>query len=149
MPSQTILNIVLADDHEVVRGGLKLLLETEPDFEVVAEAGDVDTARRCVRKHHPNVLVLDLNMPGKPVLEAIPGLRAEAPATQIVVLTMRDDLAFVEEARRAGAVGYVLKESAGSDLVDAIRRAAVGERYMNRTLAERLVAQRITKSGWD
>ena len=109
VPSQETLNIVLADDHEVVRGGLKLLLETEPDFEVVAEAGDIDAARRCVREHHPKVLVLDLNMPGKPVLEAIPGLRKEAPDTQIVVLTMRDDVAFVREAREAGALGYVLK----------------------------------------
>ena len=149
MPSQETLNIVLADDHEVVRGGLKLLLETEPDFEVVAEAGDIDAARRCVREHHPKVLVLDLNMPGKPVLEAIPGLRKEAPDTQIVVLTMRDDVAFVREAREAGALGYVLKEAAGSDLVDAIRRAAAGEQYINRRLAVRLVVERTRRSGWD
>jgi two-component system, NarL family, response regulator NreC len=149
VPSQETLNIVLADDHEVVRGGLKLLLETEPDFEVVAEAGDIDAARRCVREHHPKVLVLDLNMPGKPVLEAIPGLRKEAPDTQIVVLTMRDDVAFVQEAREAGALGYVLKEAAGSDLVDAIRRAAAGERYLNRRLAERLVVERTRTSSWD
>lgn len=149
MPSQETLNIVLADDHEVVRGGLKLLLETEPDFEVVAEAGDIDAARRCVREHHPKVLVLDLNMPGKPVLEAIPGLRKEAPDTQIVVLTMRDDVAFVHEAREAGALGYVLKEAAGSDLVDAIRRAAAGERYINRRLAARVVVERMHRSGWD
>ncbi len=149
MPSQETLNIVLADDHEVVRGGLKLLLETEPDFEVVAEAGDIDAARRCVREHHPKVLVLDLNMPGKPVLDAIPGLRKEAPDTQIVVLTMRDDVAFVHEAREAGALGYVLKEAAGSDLVDAIRRAAAGERYINRRLAERLVVERTRTSSWD
>jgi two-component system response regulator NreC len=149
VPSQETLNIVLADDHEVVRGGLKLLLETEPDFEVVAEAGDIDAARRCVREHHPKVLVLDLNMPGKPVLEAIPGLRKEAPDTQIVVLTMRDDLAFVHEAREAGALGYVLKEAAGSDLVDAIRRAAAGEQYINRRLAGRLVVERGRRSGWD
>lgn len=140
---------MLADDHEVVRGGLKLLLERELDFEVVAEAGDVDAARRCVREHHPNVLVLDLNMPGKPVLEAIPSLRKEAPDTQIVVLTMRDEVAFVEEARQAGALGYVLKEAAGSDLVDAIRRAATGQRYINRHLAGRLIAERMRRSSWD
>jgi len=149
LPSQERLNIVLADDHEVVRGGLKLLLETEPDFEVVAEAGDIDAVRRCVREHHPHVLVLDLNMPGKPVLEAIPGLRKQAPDTQIVVLTMPDDVAFVEEARRAGALGYVLKEAAGSDLIDAIRRAAAGERYVNRHLAGRLAAERMRRSSWD
>jgi two-component system, NarL family, response regulator NreC len=148
MFSQT-LRIVLADDHEIVRGGLKLLLEAEPDIEVVAEAGDIDAVRTCVRHHRPTVLVLDLNMPGKPVLDAIPGLRAEAPDTQIVVLTMRDDAAFVEEARRAGALGYVLKEAAGSELIDAIRRAADRQPYINRHLAGRLVAQRMRRSSWD
>ena len=79
------IRIVLADDHQVVRRGLQLLLNSEPDFEVVAEAGDVDAARRYVRGHKPTVLVLDLNMPGGSVLEAIPSLRQEAPDTQIVV----------------------------------------------------------------
>jgi two-component system response regulator NreC len=144
-----MLRIVLADDHQVVRGGLRLLLEAEPDFEVVAEAGDIASTRRCVRQHHPSVLVLDLNMPGGSVLDAIPGLRSEAPDTQIVVLTMRDDLAFVEEARQSGALGYVLKEEAGAELVTAIRRAAGGERYINRHLAGRLVVGRMRKVTWD
>jgi two-component system response regulator NreC len=149
LPSQKMLKIVLADDHQVVRGGLRLLLESEPDFEVVAEAGEIASARRCVREHSPSVLVLDLNMPGGSVLDAIPGLRSEAPDTQIVVLTMRDDLAFVEEARQAGALGYVLKEEAGTELVTAIRRAAGGERYINRQLAGRLVVEHMRKSNWD
>jgi two-component system response regulator NreC len=143
-----MLQIVLADDHQVVRGGLKLLLEAEPDFEVVAEAGDIASTRRCVREHHPSVLVLDLNMPGGHVLDSIPGLRSDAPNTQIVVLTMRDE-AFVEEARRAGALGYVLKDEAGTELVTAIRRAAGGERYISRQLADRLVAGHMRKSSWD
>src|SRR5437763_13564594 len=103
------IRIVLADDHQVVRRGLQLVLGGEPDFEVVAEAGDVDTARRYVRGHKPDVLVVDLNMPGGSVLEAIPSLRQEAPATQIVVLTMQEDPAFAREALRAGAVAYVLR----------------------------------------
>src|SRR5947209_14166399 len=118
------IRIVLADDHQVVRRGLEMLLNSEPDFEVVADAGDVDNARRYVRGHHPQVLVVDLNMPGGSVLEAIPSLRQEAPATQIVVLTMQEDPAFVREALRAGAVAYVLKEGADSELVEAVRRAA-------------------------
>ena len=102
------VKIVIADDHAVVRSGLRMLLDSEAGFEVVAEAGDVDSARRYVRGHHPAVLVLDLNMPGGSSLEAIPGLREEFPETEIVVLTMQDDPAFAREAMRAGARGYVL-----------------------------------------
>src|SRR5215212_3694809 len=92
--------VVIADDHGVVRSGLRMLLEAEPDLEVVAEAGDVADARRFVRGHRPAVLILDLNMPGEPSLYAIPQLREDFPATQIVVLTMQDDPAFAREAMR-------------------------------------------------
>jgi two-component system response regulator NreC len=144
-----MIQIVLADDHQVVRGGLKLLLEAEPDFEVVAEAGDIASTRRCVRERQPSVLVLDLNMPGGRVLDSIPGLRSDAPDTQIVVLTMRDDLAFVDEARQAGAIAYVLKDEAGAELVTAIRRAAKGEGYINRQLASRLAVKHMRDGSWD
>ena len=80
--------IVIADDHAVMRTGLRMLLEKEPDFKVVAEAGDVDSARRYVRAHRPRVLILDLQMPGEPSLPAIPQIREESPDTQIVILTM-------------------------------------------------------------
>ena len=119
--SPQLVKIVIADDHAVVRSGLRMLLDSEEAFEVVAEAGDVDAARRYVRGHHPAVLVLDLNMPGGSSLEAIPGLREEFPETQIVVLTMQDDPAFAREAMRAGALGYVLKEAADAELVEAVR----------------------------
>jgi two-component system response regulator NreC len=112
----TPIRIVLADDHAVVRAGLRLLLDNESDFEVVAEASDVDSARRYVRGHHPLVLVLDLNMPGGSSLEAIPVLREESPETQIVVLTMQQEPAFAREALGAGAIGYVLKEAADDEL---------------------------------
>jgi two-component system response regulator NreC len=138
--AQTI-RIVLADDHQVVRRGLELLLNSEAGFEVVAEAGDVDTARRYVRGHHPGVLVVDLNMPGGSVLEAIPELRRESPDTQIVVLTMQEDPAFAREALRAGALAYVLKEAAESELVEAVRRAAAGEIYLNPQLGARIAAE--------
>jgi two-component system response regulator NreC len=133
--------IVIADDHIVVRSGLRMLLDAEPDFEVVAEAGDVESARRYVRGHKPSVLVLDLNMPGEPSLPAIPKLRDEFPNTQIVVLTMQDDPAFAREAMRAGALGYVLKEAADSELVDAVRTAAGGGTYLHPRLGARLAAE--------
>ena len=135
------MRIVLADDHRVVRRGLQLLLDGEQDFEVVAEAGDVDGARRYVRGHRPSVLVLDLNMPGGSVLEAIPELRAEAPDTQIVVLTMQEDPAFAQAALSGGALAYVLKEAAETELVEAVRRAAVGEIYLNPQLGARIAAE--------
>ncbi len=135
------IRIVLADDHAVVRSGLRLLLDDEDDFEVVAEAGDVDEARRYVRGHHPRVLVLDLNMPGGSSLDAIPAMREESPDTQIVVLTMQQEPAFARQALSAGAIGYVLKEAADGELVEAVRRAAIGETYLNPSLGARIAAE--------
>ncbi len=120
------VRIILADDHRVVRSGLKMLLEKSGEFAVVAEAGDVDSARRFVHGHHPQVLVLDLNMPGGSSLDAIPLIRKESPETQIVVLTMQQETAFVRAALGAGAVGYVLKDAVDGELVEAVRHAAAG-----------------------
>jgi two-component system response regulator NreC len=141
MPSAQPIRIVLADDHAVVRTGLRLLLDSEEGFEVVAEASDVDAARRYVLGHHPSVLVLDLNMPGGSSLEAIPTLREEFPDTQIVVLTMQQEPAFAREALGAGALGYVLKEAADEELVEAVRNAAAGERYLNPRLGARIASE--------
>ena len=138
--------IVIADDHGVVRSGLRMLLDAEPDLTVVAEAGDVDSARRYVRGHKPGVLILDLNMPGESSLSAIPQLREEFPATQIVVLTMQDDPAFAREAMRAGALGYVLKEAADAELVEAVRDAARGATYLHPRLGARLAAEVVKDS---
>jgi two-component system response regulator NreC len=135
------IRIVLADDHAVVRKGLRLLLDSEQDFQVVAEAGDLDSAQRYVRGHHPAVLVLDLNMPGGSSLEAIPVIREQAPNTQIVVLTMQPEPVFARRALGAGAIGYVLKEAADDELVEAVRRAAAGESYLNPRLGARLAAE--------
>jgi len=137
---QAAIRIVLADDHQVVRSGLRLLLENEEGFEVVAEASDIDSARRYVRGHHPAVLVLDLNMPGGSSLEAIPLVREESPDTQIVVLTMQQEPAFAREALGAGALGYVLKEAADDELVEAVRNAAAGESYLNPRLGARIAS---------
>src|SRR3954452_14499019 len=123
--------IVLADDHAVVRSGLKLLLEGEEDFEVVAIAGTADDALRYVRGHKPDVLVLDLHMPGsRSSLDAIPEVSEASPTTKVVVLTMQEDPAFARRALRDGAVGYVLKEAADEELVHAVRAATRGETYL-------------------
>ena len=134
------ITIVLADDHAVVRSGLRMLLEAEPDIEVVAEAGDVDAAKRYVLGYKPTVLVLDLNMPGGSSLEAIPGVSEVSPGTAVVVLTMQEDPAFAREALQAGARGYVLKHAAGTELVQAIRAAAGGGTWLNPDLGARMAA---------
>jgi two-component system, NarL family, response regulator NreC len=135
------IKIVIADDHSVVRRGLRQLLEEETGFEVVAEAGDVESARRYVRGHHPDVLVLDLNMPGGSSLEAIPDMRAESPQTQIVVLTMQNEPAYARQALGAGVLGYVLKESAEEELVEAVKRAADGDTFLNPRLGAKVAAE--------
>src|SRR5215210_1071636 len=137
MPS----TIVIADDHAVVRSGLRMLLDAEPGLEVVAEAGTVPDALRLVRAHRPRVAVLDLNMPGGSGLDAIPKLRESTPETAIVVLTMQDDPAFARQALQSGALGFVLKEAADEELLQAVRLAAEGETYLNPRLGARLAAQ--------
>ena len=141
------ITIVIADDHQVVRAGLRLLLEAEDGFEVVAEAGDVATTERRITAYHPRVLILDLNMPGESSLPAIPRIRQSAPNTQVVVLTMQNDPAFAREALRAGAIGYVLKEAADAELVQAVRLAADGRTYLNPELGARLAAEPPTPTG--
>jgi two-component system response regulator NreC len=126
---------------------LRLLLDAEEGFEVVAEAGDVPTAERRVTAYRPRVLVLDLNMPGESSLTAIPRLRHAVPETEIVVLTMHSDPAFAREALRAGATGYVLKEAAETELLQAVRLAAEGRTYLNPELGARLVAEAPARPG--
>jgi two-component system response regulator NreC len=137
----TVTTVVIADDHAVVRSGLRMLLDAEPGLEVVAEAGDVPDAMRMVRAHRPRVVVLDLNMPGGSSLDAIPELRASTPETAIVVLTMQDDPAYARQALQNGALGFVLKEAADEELLEAVRLAAKGDTYLNPRLGARLAAQ--------
>jgi two-component system, NarL family, response regulator NreC len=138
------IRLVVADDHAVVRAGLRMLLDAEDDFSVVAEAGEIERARRMVAAHRPDVLVLDLNMPGHPSLPAIPEL---AQQTAVVVLTMQNDPAFAREALQLGALGYVLKESADAELVQAIRLAAAGRTYLNPELGARMAAAPLEPAG--
>ncbi len=135
------IDIVLADDHEVVRAGLRLLLQREQDMHVTGEAGNVTDALRLVRTRHPHVLVLDLNMPGGSSLAAIAEIKS---VCSVVVLTMQSDPGFARQALTAGALGYVLKEAAGAELVTAIRAAARGGTYLNPQLGARLAIESTT-----
>jgi two-component system response regulator NreC len=139
-PETETTTIVLADDHTVVRNALRLLLDAEPGFEVVAEAGDAEAAVRYVRGHKPTVLILDLNMPGRSSLEAVPEIRTASPGTEIVVLTMQNEPVYARRALQAGVRGYVLKEAADAELVQAVRSAALGDTYLQPTLGAKLAA---------
>jgi two-component system, NarL family, response regulator NreC len=142
-----MVNIVMADDHAVVRSGLVMILQAQEDWRVVAETGTIPDTLREVRARHPDILVLDLNMPGGSGLEAIPVIREDCPTTSIVVLTMQTDPEYARAALRAGAMSYVLKESASDDLVDAVTAATRGERYINPQLGGLLVAEPAAPEG--
>jgi two-component system, NarL family, response regulator NreC len=140
--------IVLADDHAVVRAGLRLVLDGAGDLDVLAEAGTAADALRSVLGHKPDVLVLDLNMPGELTsLEAIPKISEVSPGTRVVVLTMQENPEYARRALGAGAVGYVLKEAADDELVEAVRRAAAGETYLNPRLGVALARARTGPPG--
>jgi two-component system, NarL family, response regulator NreC len=143
----TETTVVIADDHAVVRKGLRLLIDAEPGLRVVAEAGTANDALRKARAHRAGVLILDLNMPGGSSLEAIPEIREQAPTTAIVVLTMQNDPAFARQALQSGAAGFVLKEAADDELLEAIRLAAGGGTYLNPSLGARLAAQPLEPAG--
>jgi two-component system, NarL family, response regulator NreC len=134
------IRTVIVDDHAVVRSGLRLVLEGEDDIEVVAEAADARNAVFEARAHRPDVILLDVVMPGRSGIEAIPDLLRESPETKVLVLSMQDDPAYVREAFGAGASGYVLKEAADAEVVAAVREVANGQRYVHPTLGARLVA---------
>lgn len=132
------IGIVLADDHPLIRGGLRRVLDLETDLTVLGEAGDVEDALALTERHQPRVVVLDLNMPGTPTLPAIPRFLAAAPGTAVVVLTMEAEPGFARTALRAGARGYVLKDAAEAELVEAVRSILAGGTYLDPTLGAQL-----------
>jgi DNA-binding NarL/FixJ family response regulator len=135
-----VIRVVVVDDHAVVRAGLKLLLDAETDVEVVGEAGNARDAVFEVRARQPDVVLLDVVMPGESGIEALPKLLHEAPTARVLVLSMQDDPSYVREAFAAGASGYVLKEAADAEVVGAVRAIAGGGRYVHPALGARLVA---------
>ena len=135
----TRTTIVLADDHGIVRQGLRVLLEAEPDLVVVGEAADGLEAVRLVERLQPAVLVADVMMPGLSGLEVTREVGRRFPHTRVVILSMYANEAYVLEALRSGAAGYVLKEAGATDLVRAVREAAAGGRYLSPPLSERAI----------
>lgn len=129
------IRIVLADDHEIVRAGLRTLLDSTPGFEVVAEAGDGAETCRKVAELHPDVVVLDVSMPVLNGVEAAERLRQESPDVAVLALTMHDDRGHLIRLLDAGAAGYVLKRAAADELVRAIRTVAEGGTYVDPMLA--------------
>ena len=135
-----MIRAVVVDDHAVVRSGIKLLLDREDDIEVVGEAGNAKDAIFRARALKPDVILLDVVMPGQSGIEALPALLKEAPETKVVVLSMQDDPSYVREAFAAGASGYVLKEAADEEVVAAVREIANGRSYVHPALGARMVA---------
>ena len=134
-----MISIVLADDHNIVRQALRALLEDVPDFEIVDEADNVDTAVEIVKNKKPLVLVLDLMMNGLNSLSAIRQMCNYSPETNIVILSMYDNESYIIESLRAGAKSYVLKGSTAEELIRAIREAAAGHRYLASPISERAI----------
>jgi DNA-binding NarL/FixJ family response regulator len=134
------IRVLIVDDHAVVRSGLRLLLDAEDDLEPVGEAGNARDAIFQARTLKPDVILLDVVMPERSGLEALPQLKHENPDAQVLVLSMQDDPRYVREAFAAGASGYVLKEAADTEVVAAVREVARGGRYVNPELGARLVA---------
>lgn len=145
-PALPIL-VVLADDHAVVRRSLRLLLDGEEDVKVIAEAADLSTVIRHVHGHVPHVLVLDLQMPNGSSIETIRRLREQVPGTEIVVLTMERSPLFAQQALGAGAVGFVLKDRADSELPRAVRNAATGDEFVSPHVSAGLDALRRAVTG--
>jgi len=128
-------SVVLVDDHAVVRGALKALLEGQEDIEVVGEAGDIAAGRAVVAERQPRVLVLDVNLPDGLAVDALPQLREDSPQTRVVLLTMERDLTLARRALDAGASGYLFKDSAHLELIEAVRAAAFGNRHLATAVA--------------
>jgi two-component system response regulator NreC len=135
-----VIKIVLVDDHAVVRSGLRLLLDGQEDIEVVGEAGNGKDAIFRARALKPDVILLDVVMPGESGIEVLPSLLHESPQSKVLVLSMQDDPSYVREAFAAGASGYVLKEAADEEVVSAVREIAAGGSYVHPALGARMVA---------
>ena len=134
------IHVLIVDDHKLVRSGLRLLLEAEPDVSVDDEAGDAEQAIRLARLHKPDVVLLDVVMPGRSGLDAAPEILEAAPQAKILVLSMQDDPSYVREAFAVGATGYLLKDAADDELVQAVHEVAGGGRYVHPVLGARLAA---------
>ncbi len=137
--------ILVVDDHEVVRLGLRTLLSNQPDFAVVGEAASADEALEQTRIHHPDVVVMDIRMPGKNGIEACREIKEEFPETAVLMLTSYAEDEMLFDAISAGAAGYVLKQGGGEELVRAVRRVAEGDALLDPAVTQR-VLQRVREA---
>lgn len=131
--------IILADDHQILREALRMLLESQPDFQVLTETGDGAEAARLAEKHKPDILVLDMMMPGLSGLEVARAVKRATPATKVIILSMHDAESYVVDALNAGIAGYVLKKSSSQELIFAIRQALTGNLFLSPSLNERAI----------
>jgi two-component system, NarL family, response regulator NreC len=134
------IRLLIVDDHQLVRSGLRRLLEAEEDIEVEDEAGTAYDAVRLARLHKPDVILLDVVMPGGNGIDAIPEILEASPSTHVLALSMQDDPSYVRHAFAVGAKGYVLKEAADDELLAAVREVANGGNYVDHQLGSRLAA---------
>jgi DNA-binding NarL/FixJ family response regulator len=133
------ISILVADDHPIIRSGVRALLETEPDFTVVAEAADGAETCALAERHQPDVLIVDLRMPGLGGMDVLRQVPRLSPATRVIVLSMHARAPYVAEALALGASGYVAKQGGPSDLAEAVRRVAAGQRYLSPLFAARRI----------
>jgi two-component system invasion response regulator UvrY len=133
-----VIKVLLADDHSIVRAGLRRIVEESGDMEVIAEASDGGEAIQFVRETRPDVAVIDISMPGVDGLEVITQLQVQDPKLPILILTMHEEGQYVVRAIQAGAMGYITKQSAPEQLVNAIRKVNAGQRYLTDEAAEAL-----------
>jgi DNA-binding NarL/FixJ family response regulator len=131
--------IFLADDHAVLRAGLRLLIDNQPDLEVVGEAGDGAATLEQVPRLQPDIILLDLHMPGLDGLRTLPRLCDVVPDSRVLILTMHDDVSYLQEALQAGAAGYVLKQAVDTELLMAIRAVLRGERPVHPAMTQKLI----------
>jgi two-component system, NarL family, response regulator NreC len=141
------VSVLLADDHPIVRQGLRHLLEMQPDFKVVGEASDGLEASQMAERYHPDVLVVDMMMPGLNGLEVTRQVRQRSPATRIIVLSMHNNDAYVLQALKRGASGYVLKDSGPGEVVQAVKQVMEGQRYLSASLAANLIELLLKQTG--
>jgi two-component system response regulator NreC len=134
------IKVLVVDDHAVVRSGLRRVLDAEKDIETIGDAANAERAVFEALEHKPDVVLMDVVMPGKSGIEAVPALLQAVPDVRVLILSMQDDPHYVREAFEAGASGYVLKEAADTDVVEAVRAVASGSRYVHPALGAKLVA---------
>jgi DNA-binding NarL/FixJ family response regulator len=133
------IRLLLADDHAVLRAGLRFLLDAQPDFRVVGEASDGREALALAASLNPDLILLDLTMPGLGGLDALPILRKTVPSARVLILTMHDDEGYLRQALRNGASGYVLKKAADAELISAVRAVMRGEVYVQPSMTKSLL----------